>query len=152
MSSRPQTLGVQEQFEPSELAANLLLAYLCNFSNRGCGQSRHLPINSNVLPYFPLLVALDKNKKEQYTAPPIFFYHCLYLHRRSLSLIESLLHLAEQGHYEEVMDLLSQPIAVCPEIIFLGVIRTQVHDSSGAHFMYYLTLLRCKMVSTAPLR
>lgn len=43
-----------------------------------------------------------------------------------MSLIESLLHLAEQGHYEEVTELLSQPMKHCPEIVFLGVIRTQV--------------------------
>ncbi len=48
------------------------------------------------------------------------------MYRRSLSLVESLLHLAEQGHYEEVMEMLKQPMKHCPEILFLSVIRTQV--------------------------
>lgn len=50
-----------------------------------------------------------------------------YSIRQSLSLFESLLVLAEQGHYEEVMELLSQPMSHCPEILFLASIRTQVH-------------------------
>ena len=60
----------------------------------------------------------------------------LSLCRRSLSLIESLLHLSEQGHYEEVMELLSHPMKHCPEILFLGLIRTQVHIE------IYLMMLR----------
>lgn len=50
------------------------------------------------------------------------------MHRRSLSLIESLLTLADQGHYEEVMELLSAPMKQCPELIFLGVVKAEVRN------------------------
>ncbi len=65
----------------------------------------------------------------------------VYLCRRSLSLIESLLHLAEQGHYEEVLDMMKQPMKHCPEILFLGVIRTQVQYIHNIIYVTHIHLL-----------
>lgn len=46
--------------------------------------------------------------------------------RYSLSLIESLLYLADQGHYKEVLNIFNVPMQHCPEVLFLAIIRTQV--------------------------
>jgi hypothetical protein len=45
---------------------------------------------------------------------------------RSLSLIETLLNLAEQGHYYEVLQLFKTPIRQCPEVFFLGLLQSKV--------------------------
>ncbi len=47
-------------------------------------------------------------------------------HRRSCSLMDTLLALSEQGHYEEVMTIFTSPIKKCPELIFLTAIKAKV--------------------------
>ena len=59
--------------------------------------------------------------------------HFSLFSRRSLSLIESLLQLSEQGHYEEVMNVLHTPMSKCPEILFLGVIKAKVRGCPFNH-------------------
>ena len=48
------------------------------------------------------------------------------MYRRSLNLIETLLNLAEQGHYLEVMSLFRVPIKQCPEVFLLGLLQCKV--------------------------
>ncbi len=56
--------------------------------------------------------------------------------RYSLSLIDSLLYLADQGHYKEVLNIFSVPMQHCPEVLFLAIIRTQVRKYVC---LYYFT-------------
>lgn len=51
-------------------------------------------------------------------------YYSVY--RCSLSLIDTLLNLAEQGHYAEVMSIFKIPIKQCPEVFFLGLLQCKV--------------------------
>ncbi|XP_064398380.1 CCR4-NOT transcription complex subunit 1-like [Halichondria panicea] len=44
---------------------------------------------------------------------------------RSCSLMDTLLALSEQGHYEEVMSVFTSPIKKCPELIFLTAIKAK---------------------------
>ena len=55
---------------------------------------------------------------------------CIALFRRSLNLIETLLDLAEKGHYAEVMALFKVPMKQCPEVLFLGLLQCKVRCSS----------------------
>ena len=55
------------------------------------------------------------------------YCQCYYFSRRSLSLIETLLNLAEQGHHSEVIELFRTPVKHCPEVFFLGLLQCKVH-------------------------
>ena len=56
-------------------------------------------------------------------------HHAHTPHRRSCSLMDTLLALSEQGHYEEVMSVFTSPIKKCPELIFLTAIKAKVHTT-----------------------
>ena len=76
-----------------------------------------------------------------HTLTRIYTHSSLY--RRSLSLIESLLQLSEQGHYEEVMNILYTPMNKCPEILFLGLIKAKVRRYPYNHGLIGWCMSRC---------
>lgn len=45
---------------------------------------------------------------------------------KSLNLTETLLRLAEAGHYETVRDLFSYPLKNCPDVLLLALLQTSV--------------------------
>lgn len=53
-----------------------------------------------------------------------------FIFRRSLSLIETLLNLAEQGHHCEVIELFRVPVKQCPEVFFLGLLQCKVINNA----------------------
>ena len=56
--------------------------------------------------------------------PPSF--SCSSFLRRSLSLIQALLNITEQGYYSDVMNIFYVPMRQCPELLFLGIISSTV--------------------------
>ena len=60
------------------------------------------------------------------TSTVIAIFWRTLLFRRSLNLIETLLDLAEKGHYAEVMALFKVPMKQCPEVLFLGLLQCKV--------------------------
>ena len=40
--------------------------------------------------------------------------------------MDTLLNLAEQGHYNDVMNLFNVPIKHCPDVLFLGLLQCKV--------------------------
>ena len=52
--------------------------------------------------------------------------HYVVVHRMSLDLIETLLNLAECGHFEEVQQLFAFPMKHCPNILMFGILQSKV--------------------------
>lgn len=62
---------------------------------------------------------------------------CIHTHfRRSCSLVDTLLALSEQGHYEEVMSIFASPFKNCPELVFLAAIKAKVLHSSASMVVF----------------
>lgn len=49
---------------------------------------------------------------------------CFFLFRRSIELVDLLLHLAERGLYYEVQECLKFPAQKCPDILALALIES----------------------------
>ena len=49
----------------------------------------------------------------------------------SLDLIETLLNLAESGHFEEAHQLFGFPLKHCPDILLFGVLQSKVYTPCG---------------------
>ena len=47
-------------------------------------------------------------------------------YRKSLSLVETLLHLSDAGHYKPVLELFQMPVAKCPDVLVLALLQTTV--------------------------
>ena len=50
----------------------------------------------------------------------------LFYFRRSLDLVEILLHLSENTNYESVLKLFAWPVKNCPDILVLALLQLQV--------------------------
>ena len=77
--------------------------------------------------------------------PPFLF---LLLPRRSLSLIQALLNITEQGYYSDVMNIFYVPMRQCPELLFLGIISSTVRftqllelGSMGTNDLYHFCIV-----------
>ena len=53
-----------------------------------------------------------------------------HIFRRSLNLIDTLLNLAEQGHYNEVKALFGVPVKQCTDVLFIGLLQCKVRHST----------------------
>ena len=67
-------------------------------------------------------------------------YMYLYPCRKSLNLSETLLRLAEAGHYETVKSLFSFPLKHCPDVLLLALL--QINVSTTFH-SYIITCMHC---------
>lgn len=56
-----------------------------------------------------------------------YFYYLLFVNfRKSLDLVEILLHLSESCNYEIVLKLFAWPVKNCPDILVLTLLQVQV--------------------------
>jgi CCR4-NOT transcription complex subunit 1 len=55
--------------------------------------------------------------------------NCFIFHdRKSLNLVETLLRLAEAGHFENVKNLFSFPFKNCPDILLFALLQINVSN------------------------